>query len=130
TPSCSPAPGSVLPRGTTTVACSLTDGGGLTASGSFKVTVVDTIAPVLHGMPSEVEVGTMSAPGAVVSWSAPTATDIVDPSPYVGCLPASGSTFPVGETTVTCTATDDSGNPAHASFQVTVALLGARADEP
>jgi hypothetical protein len=130
TPSCSPAPGSVLPLGTTTVACSVTDGGGLSASGTFKVTVVDTTAPVLHGMPSDIEVGTMSASGAVVSWSGPTATDIVDASPYVGCLPASGSTFAVGNTTVNCTATDHSGNPAHASFQVTVDLFGARFDEP
>jgi hypothetical protein len=36
------------------------------------------------------------------------------------CSPASGSTFPVGTTTVTCTATDASGNTATCSFTVSV----------
>jgi Cep192 domain 4/HYR domain len=39
TPSCSPASGSVFPLGTTTVNCSVTDSGGLTATGSFTVAV-------------------------------------------------------------------------------------------
>jgi hypothetical protein len=38
----------------------------------------------------------------------------------VVCVPASGSTFEVGETTVTCTATDNCGNDASCSFVVTV----------
>jgi len=52
-----------------------------------------------------------------------TATDDVDPSPDVICDPVSGSLFPLGGTTVTCTATDDAGNSANASFVVTVALI-------
>jgi hypothetical protein len=36
------------------------------------------------------------------------------------CAPASGSTFPVGTTTVTCTATDGHENTGTASFHVTV----------
>jgi hypothetical protein len=35
------------------------------------------------------------------------------------CSPPSGSTFPVGTTTVTCTATDASGNTAQCTFTVT-----------
>jgi hypothetical protein len=38
----------------------------------------------------------------------------------ISCTPASGSTFPIGTTTVTCTATDAAGNTATASFTVTV----------
>jgi hypothetical protein len=38
----------------------------------------------------------------------------------LGCTPASGSTFPVGTTTVTCTATDGHENTGTASFQVSV----------
>src|SRR5205814_1817394 len=38
----------------------------------------------------------------------------------VVCNPSSGSTFPVGTTTVTCTATDGSGATAACSFNVTV----------
>jgi HYR domain-containing protein len=40
----------------------------------------------------------------------------------VSCAPDSGSTFPVGTSTVRCAATDDAGNSASASFQVTVTL--------
>ena len=50
--------------------------------------------------------------GAAVTFATPSANDVVDPSPAVGCLPVSGSTFAVGTTTVTCTATDASGNSA------------------
>jgi hypothetical protein len=42
-------------------------------------------------------------------------------------VPASGSTFPVGVTTVTCTATDAAGNTGSASFTVTVTLVDTRA---
>jgi hypothetical protein len=40
------------------------------------------------------------------------ATDNCGPAPTVVCIPASGSGFPVGTTTVHCTATDASGNLA------------------
>jgi hypothetical protein len=48
------------------------------------------------------------------------ASDDRDPSPTVACTPESGSFFPVGSTTVTCTATDHSGNVATGSFVVHV----------
>ena len=38
----------------------------------------------------------------------------------VNCSPASGSVFPKGATTVTCTATDDAGNSSSCTFVVTV----------
>jgi hypothetical protein len=53
-----------------------------------------------------------------------TATDNCNPAPVVKCSPASGSGFPIGTTTVTCTATDASGNSSTASFKVTRAALG------
>jgi HYR domain len=58
-----------------------------------------------------------------VTYTPPTAADADDPEPpAVSCVPASGSTFPIGTTTVTCTATDadDSNSPVHAQFTVTV----------
>jgi hypothetical protein len=79
----------------------------------------DTTPPVLNGVPDSVTV-TTTGDSAVVSWVAPTATDDTDPSPTVSCDPVSGSTFGLGTTTVTCTATDASGNSATASFEVTV----------
>src|SRR5438445_751289 len=47
TPSCSPASGSTFAFGTTKVACTVTDSGGLTTNGSFHVMVQDTTAPSL-----------------------------------------------------------------------------------
>jgi hypothetical protein len=38
----------------------------------------------------------------------------------VTCIPASGSTFAIGDTTVNCTATDAAGNSATGSFLVHV----------
>jgi hypothetical protein len=47
--------------------------------------------------------------------------DSVDSHPVVGCLPASGLHVDAGTTTtITCTATDASGNVAQDSFKVTV----------
>jgi hypothetical protein len=123
TPSCSPAAGSTFGFGTTTVACTVTDGGGLTDKGSFKVTVQDTTAPALVGMPANVSLNTGDPTGTTLTYTPPTATDAGDSSPTVGCLPASGSTIPVGTTTVTCTATDATGNDASASFDATVTFV-------
>jgi HYR domain len=50
-----------------------------------------------------------------------TATDDVDGTIIPTCNPSSGSTFPIGDTIVTCTATDKAGNTATpATFVVTV----------
>jgi hypothetical protein len=62
-----------------------------------------------------------SAAGAIVTYAAPTVIEntsgLAGP---VGCAPVSGSLFAPGATTVTCNAIDNAGNPASASFTVTV----------
>ena len=72
--------------------------------------------------------GTVSA-GAVASTThltvtlspAPSAsTDELDPQVTVTCSTASGSTFAVGTTAVTCSATDDAGNVTTRTFDVVV----------
>jgi probable HAF family extracellular repeat protein len=100
---------------TNTVTCSATDNAGNSSiPTSFVVTVVDTTPPALT-VPAS-----FSQASAVVTYTA-TATDAVTANPTVSCNPASGSTFAVGSTTpVTCTATDNAGNSASASFTVTV----------
>jgi hypothetical protein len=50
----------------------------------------------------------------------PSAADDVDGIVPVECTPASGSIFPIGSTTVECTATDAAGNIGRASFTVTI----------
>jgi HYR domain-containing protein len=80
----------------------------------------DTTPPVLS-CPSSIAVpdGYGDGPGEVVSFTV-TATDNLDPSPVVVCVPPSGSTFPPGTTLVVCTATDASGNASTCQFPVSV----------
>jgi hypothetical protein len=119
---CGPDSGSTFSLGTTSVTCTATDAAGNQSSGSFDVVVRDTTAPALSGVPSDKSVTTTNPGGVAVPWSAPSATDAVSGSAGVSCSPRSGSTFPVGTTTVRCSATDDAGNTASDTFRVTVTL--------
>ena len=116
---CSPASGSTFGITTTTVTCSATDTHGNTSSASFNVKVQDTTDPVISNVPSDISQEATSSSGRTVTFSTPTATDLGASVP-VNCVPGSGSTFAVGETTVVCTATDGAGNSASKSFKVTV----------
>src|SRR5579884_3266473 len=115
--SCSPASGSTFPLGDTTVTCSTQDAGGATASASFVVRVTDTTPPVLAL--ANVAVDATSPVGAAVSYTA-TATDLVDGAVPVSCTAPAGSTFAIGDTTVSCTATDSHQNTASGTFLVHV----------
>lgn len=117
TVTCSADSGATFPLGTTTVTCNATDPCNLSAAGNFTIQVRDTTPPALV-LPADIVVDATSVAGTPVTFSA-TATDIVDPSPAVACLPASGNAFILGATTVTCTATDASGNTTNGSFTVT-----------
>lgn len=81
--------------------------------------VADTTPPVL-GLPDGLAGEATGPDGAVVTYDA-TAADETDLAPQVTCEPSSGSTFAIGDTTVSCTATDAAGNEATGSFVVTVA---------
>jgi HYR domain len=118
---CTPPSGFVFPLGVTTVNCTFDADG--TSAGSFQVTVQDTTAPELHNMPGNISDSTENPSGKIESWTDPTATDKVDLSPSVLCSPTSGSNFPVGTTTVTCTATDNSNNTSSKSFTVHLTLV-------
>ena len=83
------------------------------------VTVVD-IQPPSISCPANVLVKTVN-PGdttVMVSYAQPVASDNCGAS--VVCAPPSGSAFPVGGTTVVCTATDTASNQTSCSFQVSV----------
>lgn len=108
----------LYPIGQTVVTVKATDCSGNEATDSVKITVVDTTPPVLSGLNDQTLEAT-SVDGVQATFSV-TATDIADPAPVVACSPASGSMFPLGATTVTCTATDAGGNPATGSFTITV----------
>lgn len=65
---------------------------------------------------------TISAAGMAVSFDAPPVTG-GQGSVNVSCSPASGETFPIGTTAVTCRATDSLNRTASCEFNVTVSKL-------
>ena len=80
--------------------------------------VVDTTPPVVT-VPAPIRRSATSAGGAAVTYTA-TATDDIDGNLSPLCIPASGHTFPIGTTTVTCAAADAAHNTGTASFTVTI----------
>jgi len=102
--------------GLTTVTWTATDASGNTASAKQSVTVRDIQPPTLSV--NNLMVNATSRSGAVVNYTY-TATDNVGVTSVV-CSKLSGSIFPIGETTVTCTAFDAAGNTVSESFVVQV----------
>jgi hypothetical protein len=119
TPTCSPASGSSFAVGQTTVTCSATDKAGKTGTCSFTVTVNDCEKPVVTCPgPITMTAGACSTV-AKVTFTA-SALDNCDGVLTPTCSPASGTYFTVGQTKVTCSATDKAGNTGSCSFTVTV----------
>lgn len=81
----------------------------------------DRVAPVI-----ELQLSPENAfnPEGVVVRFSPFATDDRDGTVPATCTPASDSLFPVGQTTVTCTATDKAGNVGTISAVQTVTYVG------
>ena len=104
--------------GVTKVICSATDSAGNTATASFTVTVTDAAPPVLT-VPADLVLEATSPAGAVAEFIA-RAQDVVDGSIAPVCQSPSGSTFPLGTSQVSCTATGAAGNSGVATFNVTV----------
>jgi hypothetical protein len=129
----SQTPAGPYPLGTNVVTLTVTDSHGATNSSSAMVIVIDMTPPQIT-CPGNITVNSTSPRGAVVTY-APVASDDCSGPAVVTCTPASGSTFPIGTTTVDCLARDQAGNSASCSFQVTVigpsqtvqGLLGALA---
>ena len=107
-----------LPLGTHTITLTITDEGGLTSEDTVQVIIRDTLPPVMN-LPGPITVEATSPAGAVVTYGV-TSSDAVNGPINPVCSPASGSRFPLGTTTVSCSAADFSGNAAAGSFSVTV----------
>jgi HYR domain len=100
----------------TTFTCTATSLGGATTS---QLTVKrDATAPVLL-LPGDLSVDATGPEGATIDYAV-SAADELTPDPVVSCDQQPGSGFPVGTTTVTCTATDAAGNIGTATFAVHV----------
>ena len=122
---CTAPSGSTFPIGETVVTCEATDSTGNPVEESFTVTVnplappADTTPPVIT-VPEDITEETTSPNGVQVPFEV-SVQDDVDGAVEVSCDHNSGSTFPIGETVVTCEATDSTGNPVEESFTITVA---------
>ena len=102
--------------GETTVTWTATDTSGNSASVTQTVTIVDTIVPSIAA-PDPITVEATSAGSNIVILGNPVSNDLVDTPSISNNAPAF---FPLGETTVTWTATDTSGNSASATQTVTI----------
>jgi 4-hydroxy-3-methylbut-2-enyl diphosphate reductase IspH len=109
-----------LPRffvlGETTVTWTATDTSGNTASATQTVTIVDTTSPIITA-PDSITAEATSADSNIVALGNPVSSDLVDIPSISNNAP---HVFSLGETTVTWTATDTSGNSASATQTVTI----------
>jgi hypothetical protein len=110
---------------------------GTTKNISFTVRVManDTEPPSITCPANIVKSADPGQCSTVVNYTV-TASDDCPGAVTVVCNPPSGSTFPKGTTTVTCTATDVAGNSSTCSFTVTVndveppTITGVSVDRP
>jgi hypothetical protein len=99
-----------------TFTCFAASAGGTTTRS--VVVKRDTVAPTLT-LPLALTVDATRPAGATVTYAV-SATDAIDDAPTVGCTPGTGATFPIGTTTVGCSAVDDAGGTSVGQFVVTV----------
>lgn len=125
------SPGESFPLGATTVTYTATDSSGNTATCSFAVTVVDEEAPAITTCPVDRSIPADANCQAVVPdvTGEVVASDACDESLAIGQSPAAGTLVELGDTTVTITATDASGNSSMCTLTITVTENGCQ-DEP
>jgi len=104
-----------FPLGETVITWTATDSSGNSATATQTVTVVDTTAPGIT-VPNNIEVEATSVDN-IVEIGNPVYDDLVE---IISVTSDSPDTFPLGETVITWTATDSSGNSATATQRVTV----------
>lgn len=114
---CSRESGELFAIEKTTIDCEASDEFGGSIRGSFDVTVDDTTPPSFKLPEDLTAYGTKE--GARVQYAA-YASDAVDGEVKVGCMPESGSLFPVGTSEVRCETSDSRGNAEKAFFRVHV----------
>jgi hypothetical protein len=117
----------VTAEGETTLTFSARDNAGNNEAPKTITVRIDKTSPMIACPPNQAAMATSLA-GAAVNYPAPTVSDNF-PGVTVVSSPPSGSTFPIGRTTVTSTATDVAGNESSCTFTVSVsATLAATKD--
>ncbi len=112
-----PASGSVFPLGPTVITSVVTDALGRTDSTQWTVTITSPAAPSVT-CPAPIAAESLDGTAVPIMF-APIVTGGATPVVVVS-TPASGSSFPIGVTTVVSVATDSLGRTASCSFTVTV----------
>jgi Ca2+-binding RTX toxin-like protein len=102
--------------GETTITWTATDTSGNSASATQTITIVDTISPSITA-PGSITKEATSADSNIVALGNPVSSDLVDIPSISNNAP---DLFPLGETIVTWTATDTSGNSASTTQTVTI----------
>jgi hypothetical protein len=110
-------PTTLFNSGTTTVAYTVTDGAGRSSNCAFTVTVIDNVAPVIT-CPSDITVNANINCTYSGSIGTASATDNVDAT--VSITNNAPLLLPLGNTIVTWSATDHSGNNSTCTQTVTV----------
>lgn len=113
-----PAAGAMVGVGANPITVTATDISGNTAQCIVDFTVTDAEPPTMT-CPDIVVPSDADRCAAIVTYPN-LATDNCPGLPAPTCSIASGSLFPVGSTDVTCSATDNSGNPSSFTFKVIV----------
>lgn len=128
TDNCSPPPlvsashlsGAQFTVGTTEVVFTAEDLAGNVGTISFLITITDDEDPTLAGMPTSFTItNDADVCGGTATWTEPTSSDNCSIAAFESDI-ANGSLLPMGDTLVTYTTADPSGNTVTASFTVTV----------
>jgi probable extracellular repeat, HAF family/probable extracellular repeat, HAF family/probable extracellular repeat, HAF family/probable extracellular repeat, HAF family len=128
--------GNLFPLGTTIVTYTASDGHGNTASATQRVSITDSVPPVIGANPP---ITATAGAGCVASLSItpPTVTDNCGSATVNGVRSDAqplGAPYPLGATTITWTATDGNSNTATARQTVSVSapppVLGGASASP
>jgi hypothetical protein len=109
----------IASEGVSTVTFYAIDNAGNVEVGHELTVRIDRTAPALTASPDQVIQQTNGA-GVVVTYPLPDILETGSGLSAAACAPVSGSTFAVGVTTVTCTASDRADNVGSIQFSVTV----------
>jgi len=106
----------IFSLGKTIVTWTVTDSSGNTANVTQTVSIIDTTPPTIE-TPKDIEIEATSSDKNIVSLVPPPASDSVSKITITNNSP---NYLPLGETTVTWTATDEGGNSVSATQKVTI----------
>lgn len=106
-------------EGVTTITYWAIDVAGNATETKTVIVRYDKTKPTFDAM-SDITTTATKPEGDDVTFTLPTPTDNIDQHPTIEASPASGSTFGVGETTVTVTAKDEAGQTFSRTFKVKV----------